>query len=983
MRLPILPTLLLALWLGAPASQAQDLIPVDPDTGPALVQVASGEVPVRVSAARIQVEQGAGLVRTRIDLTLHNPGGRLLEGHLQFPLAPGQQVVGFALDIDGELRDAVPVEKARGREVFEAIERREVDPGLLEQTEGDFFRLRVYPFPPGGSRQVRIVLMEPLVRDAQGLSTTLPLHFAAGLESIEVEVLGDGTPRVEGRNGNPVRMVGRGGRLAATLAADGFDAQRGLTLRFPRGEGPRVQRQSFDGDTWILAEVPVRGGSMPRRLPSRVGLLWDSSMSGSGRAHDLEFALLDAYFRAAGDIDVDLIHLRDEPEALRRHRVRGGDWRALRRTLESTVYDGATQAGGWTPDPGVGEYLLFGDGLFNYGPHAFPTFAPGQRLYTVQAGVAGDSVRLAALAHARGGEAITLTGAADIATASRTLLRDAPRLLGMDGVDLRDLVAEAPSARDGHVRIAGRVTGAAPRLSLRVQVDGSEQSIDVPLARAREGGMAALQWARFRLAELRADPTRNRATITTLGKRFGIVTPETSLLVLEEIADYVRYDIPPPPALRDRFERMRASAQAERALDRQAHIDRVAADWAERVAWWERDFPKQPRQAPAPPADYTPTTDATDLDEARRSHRSQAAERPTALEAIAAPAPAPSAPAPAMSPPPPAGLDRIEVTGSRIDTAASSDDAASARPASISLAPWQPDAPYARRMRLAPAAEAYAIYLDERQRQAPGTAFHLDAADILMARGEPALALRVLSNLAEMDLENRHVLRVLGYRLVQAGRADLAVPVFERVLEMGAEEPQSYRDLAHALAATGELQRAIDLLHEIVIGNWDTRFRDIAMTALAELNALLATAGVPVDSTAIDPRLLRNLPLDLRAVLAWDSDNSDMDLWVTDPNGEKAFYGNRLTAQGGRMSEDFTGGYGPEEFALRTALPGTYRIEANFYGSRQQVVTGPTTLMLWLSTGFGTAAQEDRRVTLRLVERSETVLVGEFVVPAK
>jgi hypothetical protein len=36
----------------------------------------------------------------------------------------------------------------------------------------------------------------------------------------------------------------------------------------------------------------------------------------------------------------------------------------------------------------------------------------------------------------------------------------------------------------------------------------------------------------------------------------------------------------------------------------------------------------------------------------------------------------------------------------------------------------------------------------------------------------------VLSNLAEMDLENRHILRVLGYRLLQAGQPALAMPVF-------------------------------------------------------------------------------------------------------------------------------------------------------------------------------------------------------------
>ena len=101
---------------------------------------------------------------------------------------------------------------------------------------------------------------------------------------------------------------------------------------------------------------------------------------------------------------------------------------------------------------------------------------------------------------------------------------------------------------------------------------------------------------------------------------------------------------------------------------------------------------------------------------------------------------------------------------------------------------------------------------------------------------------------------------------------------------------------------------------------------------------------------------------------------------MTDPNGERCYYGNRLTVQGGQLSDDFTGGYGPEEFLLRDAKPGKYRVEANFYGDRQQIVTGATTLMLTLTTGWGTPARKDQAVTLRLNDAKETVLVGEFEV---
>jgi tetratricopeptide (TPR) repeat protein len=352
--------------------------------------------------------------------------------------------------------------------------------------------------------------------------------------------------------------------------------------------------------------------------------------------------------------------------------------------------------------------------------------------------------------------------------------------------------------------------------------------------------------------------------------------------------------------------------------------------------------------------------------EARADTRSRAETQRAAPAAMAAPTvgfapPPPPAPAPA---------------------GAARDSAGSAGPsARIALRPFQPDTPYARRLREARDDERYALYLDERPGFADSTAFFIDSAELFFARGQQALAVRVLSNLAEMELEHRQVLRILAYRLSQAGLHAMAVPLLERVRDIAPDEPQSWRDLGLALAAAGQPQRGLGMLWEVASRPWDTRFADIDLIALAELNALAArTPGL--DTARVDPRFLRNLPLDLRAVLAWDADNTDIDLWVTDPNGERAYYGHRLTWQGGAMSRDFTGGYGPEEFSLRHAKPGRYEVRAQFYGHRQQIVSPYTTLMLWLATGFGTPAQKDQQVVLRLSGAGQEVFVGSFEVEA-
>ena len=58
-------------------------------------------------------------------------------------------------------------------------------------------------------------------------------------------------------------------------------------------------------------------------------------------------------------------------------------------------------------------------------------------------------------------------------------------------------------------------------------------------------------------------------------------------------------------------------------------------------------------------------------------------------------------------------------------------------------------------------------------------------------------------------------------------------------------------------------------------------------------------------------------------------------------------------------------------------------MRAQFYGHRQQIVSPYTTLMLWLSTGFGTAGQKDERVVLRLSGSGDKVMVGSFEVGGK
>jgi tetratricopeptide (TPR) repeat protein len=325
-----------------------------------------------------------------------------------------------------------------------------------------------------------------------------------------------------------------------------------------------------------------------------------------------------------------------------------------------------------------------------------------------------------------------------------------------------------------------------------------------------------------------------------------------------------------------------------------------------------------------------------------------------------------------------------QAQASREETA---DQSAAAQEPAIAIQPWDPDTPYLKALRAASPDERWSVYVEQRLQHGGAPAFYLDCADFFLKEKDTQTGLQVLSNVAELELENAALLRVLAHRLAQLDSLDLAADLFERVLALRPDEPQSARDLALVLArraqaapaapsALGDYRRAVDLLYRVVAEPWE-RFPEIQVVALMELNRLLPVArAAGLEDAGVDLRLVRLLDVDLRIVLTWDADLTDMDLWVVEPSGEKCDYSHNRTTIGGRMSRDFTQGYGPEEYVVRKAMPGQYKIQANFYGSSQVTLTGGTTVQATVITHFGRPNEERKSLTLRLANKREVIDVG-------
>jgi uncharacterized protein YfaP (DUF2135 family) len=119
----------------------------------------------------------------------------------------------------------------------------------------------------------------------------------------------------------------------------------------------------------------------------------------------------------------------------------------------------------------------------------------------------------------------------------------------------------------------------------------------------------------------------------------------------------------------------------------------------------------------------------------------------------------------------------------------------------------------------------------------------------------------------------------------------------------------------------------------------------------------------------------------LRVVLSWDSDGTDVDLHVISPDGEHAYYGDRVTASGGTLDVDVTTGYGPEIFAHPSPKPGLYQVYVNYYGAGERPEDELTVAQVAVISDEGTPREKLQIFTVPLRKPGELTLVRSFVYP--
>ncbi len=559
-------------------------------------------LPLRKLVVDVVVQDG--VVRTTLDHTFFNPQNRDLEGVYQFSLPSDAAVSRLAMYVDGVLMEGGIVERNRGRNIYEDIVYRRRDPALLEWMSGNELKVRIFPLPARTEKRILMSYTQVLERlyDTRRLVVPIPdIDGPVGQVTFHVRVA-DGAGDLVTSTSHSISVVDDGPDRIATFEAKDHVIGRDLVLALRADKPERTMVRSYvdDAGQYLLARVqPKLDAARPSREPQDWVVLFDTSASRNPAAIRAQermlvglLGALDTYdrftvvafdvtqrtmsggFRQVGDFDIG------EVEAFMT--METGDQIGM--TDLGAAFEHASELFENRSDARARSNILYiGDGVATAGKREaseLHDLLAGHVFVGVGVGDAADDAALRDLAEATGGaftrvstsEDISWT-AFDLVSALNTphLSNITARVFDVDDNAIDAAVHVSAQASQGEdVSVVARLSKSAPAASIVVSgmTAGKawSQRIAVtssaPTAPGKRANYLPRLWARRHIdALVREDRQAHAETITKLGLANFLVTPFTSLLVLETEADYQKHKVVRPAA--DRWARYEAPVKID------------------------------------------------------------------------------------------------------------------------------------------------------------------------------------------------------------------------------------------------------------------------------------------------------------------------------------------------------------------------------------------------------------------------------------
>ena len=234
---------------------------------------------------------------THIDQIFLNPTPNRLEGYYIFPIPAGATISKFSMFIDGKETEAELLDADKARKIYQDIVRRMIDPALLEYSGQGMLKVRIFPIEPGSEKRVKISYSEVLPKESGTVEYRYPLNTekfsSRPLESLRIQVNIRSQQNIQNiycpthevdihRSGSGEAVVG--------YEANRVKPDRDFKLYFRQGEDPLglslMTYQSGKDEGFFMLSISPAFNPRPEVIDKDIAFVLDVSGSMAGQKLD-------------------------------------------------------------------------------------------------------------------------------------------------------------------------------------------------------------------------------------------------------------------------------------------------------------------------------------------------------------------------------------------------------------------------------------------------------------------------------------------------------------------------------------------------------------------------------------------------------------------------------------------------------------------------------------------------------------------------
>ena len=580
------------------------------------------EVQLTLRKYNVDVYIEDGIARTTIDQTFFNHNPWNTEGTFYFPLPPDASVSRLAMYVAGNLNEGGMVERGRGQDIYARIRYQNRDPALLEMMQGNVFKMRIFPLEGRQAKRVFLSYTQKLDELYGTMRYWFPMDHTNSIAkqlSIKLHVK-DGVGTFEAKSSTHKLDVKKDGDdLVLRYDAKQVRPDQDLLLHLlpaKKIESSRVATCSKDGFKFVFGRfTPVIPGKVETK-PRQWIVLNDISASRSKIEAKAQRYIVERLAKEADDGDrVTIINLNTKAEmAIRNVPVKDvrpfgfvpKDGPAGHPTF---VWPEGRRVGGTNMSAGIQavaeiikdlksenpHILYLGDGVATDGAtEVFSLVRAIPRSATfvgIGVGKKVDSLFLQAAADQTGGIFTTINPDDDIdwrvfdmiaALNTPRMTKIKVKLLSDSGKEMPVDTIAYPSKRslsEGEtLTVVARCEKDLPaEIKVEGKVGNKTESFVVSMDDAKaDAEYIPRLWAKRHIDELTKSDMERKDEIISLSKQYYVVTPFTSLIVLENDAMYTEFNV----------ERGRKDHWALYPAPKKIEVVHEPMDWSKRKWGW-------------------------------------------------------------------------------------------------------------------------------------------------------------------------------------------------------------------------------------------------------------------------------------------------------------------------------------------------------------------------------------------------------------